>query len=79
MKTYSFPPRMMKRDVACYYLQLSAAEFEREISEGRIPHPVTLGRQPHWSKAELDSYMDRLTGLNDDDWRANSPLYANGR
>ncbi|HWV11702.1 MAG TPA: hypothetical protein VN110_00235 [Sphingobium sp.] len=74
-----FWPRMMKRATACAYLDLSAAEMEREIASGRLPHPVKLGNGLHWSRAEIDAYMDRLTGEGAaDDWRKNTKLYANG-
>jgi predicted DNA-binding transcriptional regulator AlpA len=71
-------PRMMKREKACAYVDLSQAEFEREIASGRLPQPVKLGNHPHWSRAELDACIDKLTGNAEEDWRARSPLYANG-
>lgn len=74
-----FWPRMMKRATACAYLDISQAEMEREIVAGRLPHPVMLGNGLHWSRAEIDAYMERLTGEGpDDDWRKNTKLYANG-
>lgn len=69
-------PRMMKRATACAYLDISATELEREIAAGRLPHPVLLGKYEHWSQAEIDSFMDKLTGTTDDDWRMKMPLYA---
>lgn len=73
-----FWPRMMKRATACAYLDLSAAELEREINAGRIPHPVMFGNVLHWSRAEIDTYLERLTGEAGptDDWRAGVKLYA---
>lgn len=69
-------PRMMKRATACAYLDLSAAELEREIAGGRLPHPVMLGNGLHWSQVELDDYVERLTGAHKaNDWRKASPLY----
>lgn len=71
-----FWPRMMKRGTACAYLDLSAAEFEREIAAGKLPHPVKLGNTEHWSRAQLDEHVDRLTGAAAaNDWRKGSPLY----
>lgn len=81
MGARDFPhwPRMLKRSTACAYLDLSAAEFEREIASGRLPHPVMLGNGLHWSRAEIDTYLERLTGESpDDDWRKGTKLYANG-
>lgn len=57
-----FWPRMMKRATACAYLDLTPTELEREIAGGRLPHPVMLGNGMHWSRAEIDSYVERLTG-----------------
>lgn len=71
-----FWPRMMKRATACAYLDLSAAEFEREIAAGHLPHPVKLGNTEHWSRSQLDEHIDRLTGAAVvNDWRKASPLY----
>lgn len=69
-------PRMLKRATAAAYLDISVAEFEREIMGGRIPSPVSLGNGPHWSRVELDAYMDRLSGGPADDWRSRTNLYA---
>lgn len=71
-------PRMMRKATACAYTDLSAAEFEREIVAGRLPAPVQLGNAPHWSRADLDAALERLTGHALEDWREQSPLYANG-
>lgn len=68
-------PRMLKRATACAYLDLSAAELEREIAAGRLPHPVMLGNAEHWSRTQLDEHLERLTGEHQQDWRRNSPLY----
>lgn len=70
-----FWPRMMKRTTACAYLDLTAAELEREIAVGRLPNPVMLGNAEHWSRAQLDEHLERLTGERQPDWRASSPLY----
>ncbi|WP_370308281.1 helix-turn-helix transcriptional regulator [Sphingobium abikonense] len=71
---------MMKRATACQYVELSAAELEREIAAGRLPHPVMLGNVVHWSRAEIDAYLERLTENEAaaTDWRSGTKLYANG-
>ena len=72
-------PRMLKRASVCAYLEISAAELEREIIAGRLPHPVMLGNSLHWSRADIDTHMERLAGeASEDDWRKNTKLYANG-
>lgn len=72
-------PRMLKKASVCAYLELSAAELEREINCGRLPHPVKLGNGLHWSRSEIDAHVERLTGeAAADDWRSQTKLYANG-
>lgn len=72
-------PRMLKRASVCAYLELSAAELEREIIDGRLPHPVMLGNGLHWSRAEVDVYLEKLTGeAAADDWRKDTKLYGTG-
>lgn len=72
-------PRMLKRSSVCAYLEISAAELEREIAGGRLPHPVMLGNGLHWSRVDIDAHLERLTGeAAADDWRKNTKLYANG-
>lgn len=69
-------PRFMKRATVCAYLDLSSAEVEREISAGRLPTPVKLGNSEHWSRSQLDSFLERLTGEGEYDWRKDAPLYS---
>lgn len=70
-------PRMMRRDMAAAYCQLSVAAFEREVSAGRLPLPVLLGGQNRWSRAAIDDAIEALTSYGDG--RAQSKLYGNGR
>ena len=37
--------------------------------------PVKLGNSEHWSKAQIDKALDRLSGTADNDWRAKLGLY----
>lgn len=55
-------PRMMKRQTAAAYCDLSVGAFEREITAGRLPAPIVLGGREHWCKNALDRALDRLTG-----------------
>lgn len=55
-------PRMLKRQTAAAYCDLSVGAFEREITAGRLPAPVTLGGREHWCKKALDRALDQLTG-----------------
>jgi len=70
-------PRMMRRATAALYCDLSAAEFEREIASGRLPHPVKLGDSEHWSRVAIDEMLGQLTGDTTPDWRVKSKLYGN--
>jgi predicted DNA-binding transcriptional regulator AlpA len=70
-------PRMMKRGTAALYLDLSAAEFDREVGEGRLPGPIMLGRAEHWSRVALDERLAEMVGEGKKrDWRKDQPLYA---
>lgn len=74
-REYPYPPRMMTRARAAHYVDLSEAEFEREVASGRLPASVMLGKRPHWSRVDLDRHLDRLAdGV--DDWRSGSNLYG---
>jgi predicted DNA-binding transcriptional regulator AlpA len=61
---------MMRRTLAARYCDLSVAEFEREIAEGRLPMPVKLGNSEHWNKAQLDSALEKISGGGVTSWRA---------
>ena len=68
-------PRMMRRDLASLYLDISEAAFEREVASGRLPMPVKLGNRERWSRTALDEAIERIAGERGEDWRAQSPLY----
>lgn len=70
-------PRMMRRTTAAAYCDLSSAAFEREIVRGRLPLPVKLGDEDHWSRDQLDAALDRLLGHKaKGDWRKEQPGLA---
>lgn len=75
MREYPYPPRMMTRARAAHYLDLSEAEFEREVAGGNLPGPIMLGKKPHWNRADLDRWVDRIAGGTDQGWRATSNFY----
>lgn len=72
-------PRMLRRATAAAYCDLTAAEFEREIADGRVPLPVIFGGSEHWSRVLLDEALERLTGEQVPDWRQRTKLYAKAR
>jgi predicted DNA-binding transcriptional regulator AlpA len=55
-------PAMMKRKTAAEYLDTSEAAFEREVSAGRLPAPIMLGKREHWCKDALDAAIAILSG-----------------
>ena len=69
MSTLPHWPAMMRRTLAARYVDLSPAEFEREVNEGRLPLPVKLGNSEHWSRRKLDEALDALHG-DVGDWRS---------
>ena len=69
-------PGMMRRPTAARYCDMKVAEFEAEVTCGRFPAPVLVGREERWSRKRLDEALDRLTGTAAPDWRQDSKLYA---
>jgi predicted DNA-binding transcriptional regulator AlpA len=55
-------PRLMKRQTAAAYCDLSVAAFERGVNAGRFPMPVRLERDERWCRKALDKALDQLTG-----------------
>lgn len=76
-REYPYPPRMMTKPRAAHYLDLSVAEFEREVAAGNLPGPIMLGAKPHWNRKDLDEHLDRLIDGGATDWRATSKFYRN--
>ena len=66
----------MRKPLAASYCDLSPAQFEREVANGRLPLSFELGGHAHWSKTALDRALAILTGDADNDWRSGSPLYG---
>jgi predicted DNA-binding transcriptional regulator AlpA len=50
-------PAAMRRSTAARYLDISEAEFAREVASGKIPPPFRLGRSDHWSKKSIDGAL----------------------
>jgi hypothetical protein len=68
-------PRMMKRSLAALYCDLTVKDFEGEVLAGRLPQPVILGGEEHWSTPHIDEHLERLCGAKVPDWRANAKFY----
>ena len=72
-------PRMMKRSLAALYCDLTVSDFEGEVLAGRLPQPVILGGEEHWSTPQIDEHLERLTGDRLPDWRDDAPIYQKQR
>lgn len=63
----------MRRSTAASYLDLSVTEFEREVATGRMPAPITLGKDEHWLRIAIDERLGEMTGAGKRDRRKNKP------
>lgn len=68
-------PRMMRRATAAAYCDLAPAKFIQEVSSGRLPQPILLGGEDHWSIDDLDDDLNRIAGRAHD-WRKDQPGLA---
>lgn len=75
-RVYPDWPRMMRKVTLARYLDITPSEVEKEVVAGRLPMPVKMGSADHWSRAAVDSMIERIAGESLDDWRKDQPLYA---
>jgi hypothetical protein len=69
-------PGLMRRETAARYCDMKVSEFEGEVTSGRLPNPIMIGRGERWNRRQLDEALDRLSGTTTPDWRSGSNLYA---
>ena len=69
-------PRLMRRETAAMYCDMTPVEFEREVSDARMPLPIKIGGREHWSRTAIDEQINRLTGDSVPAWK--QKLYASG-
>lgn len=64
----AFPdwPRLMQRQKAAAYVDMSIPKFEEEIAMGRLPASITIGGREHWCRKALDAAIDNLLNGNAD-------------
>lgn len=55
-----FPPALMTRDVAAYYLSASIREVSYLRSSGKL-QPVGNGKRVKYRKTDIDAYLETLT------------------
>lgn len=66
-------PALMQRRTAEAYCSLTSAKFEAAMLAKEIPYPIMVGGQERWSRAQMDEYLERLTGGGDNDWFSKTP------
>lgn len=60
-------PKMMKRETAAKYCDMSVNSFLKEIAAGRLPAGVQFGGLLHWHRNALDKALALIAGEADDD------------
>lgn len=53
---------MLDHDEAAIYCGVTLANFDRLVSEGRLPRSVDLNGELVWDMTLIDKALDRLTG-----------------
>lgn len=62
MLRIEFPPAMMTREIAAYYLSMSLRELDRLRETNQIT-PLGEGRRVKYRKTELDAYVEAIKEL----------------
>jgi len=59
----SYPPRMMRRERAAAYLDISPAQLDRLVADGILPKPAKIKNVIMWDRVDLDAAMDDIKAL----------------
>ncbi len=60
-------PRLINREAAAAYVNVSPATFDEMVRNGRMPRPKRLGRRRKaWDVRALDAAVDALEECNND-------------
>jgi predicted DNA-binding transcriptional regulator AlpA len=63
----SLAPRLIGREAAAAYVNVSPTTFDEMVRDGRMPRPKRLGgRRKAWDVRALDAAVDHLADCNDD-------------
>jgi predicted DNA-binding transcriptional regulator AlpA len=63
----TLPPRLINRDAAAAYVDLSPTTFDQMVKDGRMPRPKRLvGRRKAWDVRALDAAVDMLINVDND-------------
>ncbi len=69
----TLPPRLINRDAAAAYVNVSPGTFDELVKSGKMPKPKQLtGKRMAWDVRALDIYVDQLPNVGidplDDTW-----------
>jgi predicted DNA-binding transcriptional regulator AlpA len=71
-KTRSIEPRLLRRERAAAYLDISPVSFDKLVKSGVLPAPKRLHSFKVWDRCDLDALADTLphdgAGGPDDTW-----------
>jgi excisionase family DNA binding protein len=57
----TLPPRLIGREAAAAYINVSPNTLDKMVGEGRMPRPRVLGdKRRAWDTRELDMAVDQL-------------------
>lgn len=60
-------PRLISRDAAAAYVNVSPTKFDEMVGDGRMPQPKRLGgRRKAWDVRALDAAVDGLEDCDND-------------
>jgi predicted DNA-binding transcriptional regulator AlpA len=63
---YPYWPRVLRREKAAAYLDLSISLFDREVSDGHLPPPVAItATVKGWVREDLDAWIDGRRAAQD--------------
>ncbi|GLI93939.1 helix-turn-helix transcriptional regulator [Methylocystis echinoides] len=65
-------PRLLRRERAAAYLDVSPTSFDKLVKEGKLPKPKRLDGFRWWDRVDLDASAESLPyegdGAPDDSW-----------
>lgn len=59
-KKISIAPRLLRRERAAIYLDISPVTFDKLVKEGVLPAPKKLRSFKVWDRDDLDALVDQL-------------------
>ena len=64
-------PRLLRRERAAVYLDVSPTKFDKMVKDGVVPAPKRLQGMKVWDRSDLDTFADHLpyaTAITDTSW-----------